>query len=77
MQGEEVEGVGVGSGLGKRQQRGDDGAHHDHARERGPASGKKKKERKKCSHTGKKNLNDNLTVDPDVRLNYLGLPQGC
>lgn len=38
VQAEEVEGVGVGSGLDKRQQRGNDGAHHDNARERGPAS---------------------------------------
>lgn len=38
VQSEEVEGVGVGSGLDKRQQRGDDGAHHDHVREGRPAS---------------------------------------
>lgn len=37
VQGEEVEGIGVDSGLDKRQQSGNDGAHHDHARERGPA----------------------------------------
>lgn len=41
MQGEEVEGVGVGGGLDKRQHRGNDGAHHDHAGERGPASDRK------------------------------------
>lgn len=47
MQGEEVEGVGVGGGLHERQQRGNDGAHHDHARERRPAS-----EKAKYKHVG-------------------------